>query len=100
MDKATTDTRGIYARNSIKLANHHYNGYPFISRCTKSKIGRSINYCKKLINFIRKLKKISQMKKKRSSCSRDIIKQKQLLWIFKDNMVYDKIYRRGLKMFR
>ncbi|MBT9814888.1 hypothetical protein GPK27_05410, partial [Catenibacterium mitsuokai] len=42
---------------SYCLINHHCEGCPFRSRCTKSRIGRSINYCKELDEFHNEVRK-------------------------------------------
>lgn len=98
MDKATTDSRSIYACNSIKQANHHCNGYPFISRCNKSKIGKCIDYCKELGKFHKKIKENITNEEKEKKFMFKRYNEAEVTFVdFKKNMGYDKIYRRGLK---
>ena len=95
MDKVTTDTRGVYARNNIKLTNHHCEGCPFRSRCTKSRIGRSINYCKELDEFHKEVRKnVTSEEGKKLMFKRDN-EQKELLvilrriWVMTDSTEED-----------
>ena len=95
MDKVTTDTRGEYARNNIKLINHHCEGCPFRSRCTKSRIGRSINYCKELDEFHKEVRKnVTSEEGKKLMFKRDN-EAEGTFGDLKENMGYDRLYRRG-----
>ena len=95
MDKVTTDTRGVYARNNIKLTNHHCEGCPFRSRCTKSRIGRSINYCKELDEFHKEVRKnVTSEEGKKLMFKRDN-EAEVTFGDLKENMGYDRLYRRG-----
>ena len=95
MDKVTTDTRGVYARNNIKLISHHCEGCPFRSRCTKSRIGRSINYCKELDEFHKEVRKnVASEEGKKLMFKRDN-EAEGTLGDLKENMGYDRLYRRG-----
>ena len=94
-DKVTTDTRGVYARNNIKLINRHCDGCPFRSRCTKSRIGRSINYCKELDEFHKEVRKnVTSEEGKKLMFKRDN-EAEGTFGDLKENMGYDRLYRRG-----
>ena len=95
VDKVTTDTRGVYERHNIKLINRHCDGCPFRSRCTKSRIGRSINYCKELDKFHKEVRKnVTSEEGKKLMFKRDN-EAEGTFGDLKENMGYDRLYRRG-----
>ena len=80
---------------SYCLINHHCEGCPFRSRCTKSRIGRSINYCKELDEFHKEVRKnVTSEEGKKLMFKRDN-EAEGTFGDLKENMGYDRLYRRG-----
>ena len=95
VDKVTIDTRSVYERCNVKLINCHCEGCPFRSRCTKSRIGRSINYCKELDEFHNEVRKnVTSEEGKKLMFKRDN-EAEGTFGDLKENMGYDRLYRRG-----
>ena len=95
VDKVTIDTRSVYERCNVKLINCHCEGCPFRSRCTKSRIGRSINYCKELDEFHKEVRKnVTSEEGKKLMFKRDN-EAEGTFGDLKENMGYDRLYRRG-----
>lgn len=94
-DKVTIDTRSVYERCNVKLINCHCEGCPFRSRCTKSRIGRSINYCKDLDEFHKEVREnVTSEEGKKLMFKRDN-EAEGTFGELKENMGYDRLYRRG-----
>ena len=95
VDKVTIDTRSVYERCNVKLINCHCEGCPFRSRCTKSRIGRSINYCKDLDEFHKEVREnVTSEEGKKLMFKRDN-EAEGTFGELKENMGYDRLYRRG-----
>ena len=95
VDKVTIDTRSVYERCNVKLINCHCEGCPFRSRCTKSRIGRSINYCKDLDEFHKEVREnVTSEEGKKLMFKRDN-EAEGAFGELKENMGYDRLYRRG-----
>ena len=95
VDKVTIDTRSVYERCNVKLINCHCEGCPFRSRCTKSRIGRSINYCKDLDEFHKEVREnFTSEEGKKLMYKRDN-EAEGTFGELKENMGYDRLYRRG-----
>jgi len=95
VDKVTIDTRSVYERCNVKLINCHCEGCPFRSRCTKFRIGRSINYCKDLDEFHKEVREnVTSEEGKKFMFKRDN-EAEGTFGELKENMGYDRLYRRG-----
>ena len=95
VDKETKDTRGVYERTNIRLINHHCEGCPFRSRCTRSKKGRSINYCRDLDNFHKEARANITSEEGRKLMFKRDNEAEGTFGDLKKNMGYDRLYRRG-----
>lgn len=95
LEKETLDTRSIYPKKNKTLRNHHCQDCPMKSKCTKSKTGRTINYCEELNVFHKEVNQNVQSEEGIRLMYKRSNETEGTFGDLKANQKYDRIHRRG-----
>lgn len=95
LEKETIDNRGIYPKKNKILINTHCCDCPLRSQCTKSKTGRTINYCEELDEFHNVVKKNVQSEEGMQLMFQRSNETEGTFGDLKANQKYDRLRRRG-----
>lgn len=93
--KETWDKRSLYPKKNIKMINNHCEGCPSRSKCTKSKKGRTISYCKELNEFHEEVKRNVTSEEGIQLMFQRSNETEGSFGDWKNNYKYDRLRRRG-----
>jgi transposase len=95
LEKETIDKRSLYPKVNKKLVNHHCQGCPMKSKCTRSAKGRTITCCEELEAFHEEVKRNVQSKEGIKLMYQRSNEAEGTFGDLKQNQGYNRLRRRG-----
>ncbi len=95
LEKETIDTRSLSPRKNRILINKHCGDCPFKNKCTRSSVGRKINYCEDLDDYQKEVRSNITSKEGIKLMFKRSNETEGTFGALKQNLKYDRLHRRG-----